>query len=84
MKPEALEPLKYIMVGAAPVGKALADLFKKKAPHVDFREGKDIWPSWALQLIFFKFWKVIYCYPVNAYRITATKGGKQRSGPNYT
>ena len=34
-----LESLKYIMVGAAPVGETLVEAFKKKAPTVHFREG---------------------------------------------
>ena len=41
VKPHHLESLEYIMVGAAPVGTALVELFKKKAPHVSFREGKE-------------------------------------------
>ena len=39
VKPHHLESLEYIMVGAAPVGPALIELFKKKAPNVGFREG---------------------------------------------
>jgi len=34
-----LESIKYIMVGAAPVGEALINAFKLKAPNVHFREG---------------------------------------------
>ena len=34
-----LRSIKYIMVGAAPVGEALINDFKQKAPHVHFREG---------------------------------------------
>ena len=35
-----LESLKYVMIGAAPVGETLALKFKEKAPNCIFREGK--------------------------------------------
>jgi len=38
VEPKLLEPIKYIMVGAAPVGETLIEEFKKKAPNVHFRE----------------------------------------------
>ncbi len=34
-----LESLEYIMIGAAPVGEAVAKAFKAKAPNCQFREG---------------------------------------------
>jgi len=34
-----LESIKYVMIGAAPVGEALANKFKEKAPDCQFREG---------------------------------------------
>ena len=40
VKPEHLETVEYVMVGAAPVGDALAKAFKSKAPNCQFREGK--------------------------------------------
>ena len=47
MKPEHLESLRYIHVGAAPVGETLINLFKEKAPNVVFREGKFfLYRSW--------------------------------------
>merc|ERR1719187_2777376 len=39
VKKEHMENLDSIMVGAAPAGQALIDLFHKRAPHVRFREG---------------------------------------------
>ena len=42
-----LESIKYVMIGAAPVGEALANKFKEKAPNCQFREGKFI--SWPLR-----------------------------------
>ena len=39
VEPKLLESIKYIMVGAAPVGETLIEEFKKKAPNVHFREG---------------------------------------------
>merc|ERR1712223_2367948 len=36
---EHLASLKTVVVGAAPAGPALIELFHKKAPHVRFREG---------------------------------------------
>ena len=39
--PAHLESLVYVMVGAAPVGQALIDSFRAKAPKVVFREGKE-------------------------------------------
>ena len=38
--PTHLESIKYVMIGAAPVGEALANKFKEKAPSCQFREGK--------------------------------------------
>lgn len=40
MKPELLTQVDNVLVGAAPVGKALIQKFKEKAPTVKFREGK--------------------------------------------
>ena len=37
-----LESIRYDMIGAAPVGEALANKFKEKAPNCQFREGKFI------------------------------------------
>merc|ERR1711963_531107 len=39
VKPHHLESIKYVMIGAAPVGEALANKFKEKAPNCQFREG---------------------------------------------
>jgi len=39
VEPKLLDTIKYIMVGAAPVGETLIEEFKRKAPHVHFREG---------------------------------------------
>ena len=39
VKPRHLQPLKYILVGAAPVSQSHIRAFKEKAPHVEFREG---------------------------------------------
>ena len=39
VRPDHLESLIHIKVGAAPVGEALIKQFKKKAPNVHFREG---------------------------------------------
>ena len=39
VKPDHLESLIHIAVGAAPVGEALIKQFWKKAPHVHIREG---------------------------------------------
>ena len=48
VKPEHLESVEYIMIGAAPVGDALAKAFKEKAPHCQFREGEiDLWLFWS-------------------------------------
>ena len=40
VEPKHLESLKYLMIGAAPVGETLALKFKEKAPNCTFREGK--------------------------------------------
>ena len=40
VEPKHLESLKYLMIGAAPVGETLALKFKEKAPKCTFREGK--------------------------------------------
>lgn len=37
-----LESINYVMIGAAPVGEALANKFKEKAPNCQFREGKPL------------------------------------------
>ena len=39
VKPQHLESIRTIFVGAAPFGEALAQKFLRKAPHVTFREG---------------------------------------------
>ncbi len=39
--PAHLECVKFVFVGAAPVGQALIDKFKEKAPHCIFREGNN-------------------------------------------
>ena len=39
VEPQHLETIKKIMVGAAPVGETLIEVFKRKAPHVFFCEG---------------------------------------------
>jgi len=39
VQPRHLKPLKYILVGAAPVSQSHIRAFKEKAPHVEFREG---------------------------------------------
>ena len=39
VRPEHLESLEFVYIGAAPVGEALAAKFKEKAPHLQFREG---------------------------------------------
>jgi len=39
--PGHLESLDFVLVGAAPSGPALANLFKMKAPNVVLKEGKN-------------------------------------------
>jgi len=39
IKPHHLESLRYVMVGAAPVGPSLEQRFRKKAPGIPLREG---------------------------------------------
>jgi hypothetical protein len=40
VKPEHLQSLHHIHVGAAPVGEALINQFREKAPNVLLREGE--------------------------------------------
>ena len=42
VKPHHLESVQRVFIGAAPVGEAVASQFKKKAPNLQFREGRHL------------------------------------------
>jgi acyl-CoA synthetase (AMP-forming)/AMP-acid ligase II len=52
---EHLKSLQYILVAAAPVGVALIEKFKQKAPHVVVREGWGMSETRYLLSIVYKY-----------------------------